>query len=167
MTRRVHLLRHAKSSWDDATLGDHDRPLAPRGIKASARLAHWIQENDIRPELILCSSALRATETLAKVEHALGSPRIVVADSFYAASADALKHRLSQLSPTLHDVLLIGHNPGLADVCQMLAQPSQEKERIAEKLPTGAFVTLETRVDWADLGPGCATIVHLVLPREL
>ena len=67
MTRRVHLLRHAKSSWDNPTVGDHERPLAPRGVKASARMARWIEENDVQPELVLCSSALRAQETLAGV----------------------------------------------------------------------------------------------------
>ena len=166
-TRRIHLLRHAKSSWDDATLEDHDRPLAPRGQNASTRLAQWIEESDVRPELVLCSSALRARETLARLEEALGAARVVVADSLYGASVDALVARLHGLSPNLTEVLLVGHNPGLADLCQLLAQPSPERERVAEKLPTGALVTLETRVDWADLGPECATIVHLVVPREL
>ena len=167
VTRRVHLLRHAKSSWDDETLGDHERPLAPRGVKAAARLAGWIRESDVRPKLVLCSSALRAQETLAGVNEALGSPRIVVADSLYAASADKLAHRLGRVSPGIRNVMIVAHNPGLADLCELLAQPSPEKERIAEKLPTGALVTLETDQEWADLGPECATIVHLVLPREL
>ncbi len=166
-TRRIHLLRHAKSSWDDATLGDHDRPLAPRGIKASARLARWISRSDVRPELVLCSSALRTRETLTGIEEALGSPRVVVADSLYAASAGALAHRLRRLPSQLSEVLLVGHNPGLADLCQLLAQQSPEKEQLAEKLPTGALVTLETHLDWADLVSECATITNLVLPREL
>ena len=167
-TRRVHLLRHAKSSWDDAALDDHERPLAPRGLKAAASIARWIEEHDdVRPELVLCSSAVRARETLAQVEDALGSPRIEIEDGLYAASADELVRRLGQLSPEMREVLLVGHNPGLADLCLLLARPSTESERIAEKLPTGALVTLETRSDWAALQPECATIVHLVLPREL
>ena len=167
MTRRVHLLRHAKSSWDDPTLGDRERPLAPRGLKAAAKLSLWIEAHDIRPDLVLCSSAVRARERLAQVEEALGSPRIAIEDGLYAASADELARRLGQLSPEMREVLLVGHNPGLADLCLLLARPSTESERIAEKVPTGALVTLETRSDWADLGPECATIVHLVLPREL
>ena len=168
MTRRIHLLRHAKSSWDDPTLRDDERPLAPRGLKAAASIARWIEEHDdVRPGLVLCSSALRARETLAQVEDALGSPRIEVEDGLYAASADELARRLGQLSPEMREVLLVGHNPGLADLCLLLARPSTESERIAEKLPTGALVTLETRSDWVDLGPECAKIAHLVLPREL
>ena len=124
-------------------------------------------ESDIRPKLVLCSSALRAQETLAKAVDALGSPRVVVADSLYAASAEELGRRLGRAPNNVRDVLLIGHNPGLADLCQMLAQRSPERDRIAEKLPTGALVTLETHVDWSDLAPECATIVQLVLPRAL
>jgi phosphohistidine phosphatase len=167
MTRRLHLLRHGKSSWDDPTLGDHERPLSPRGLKAATRMARWIAEHDIRPKLVLCSSALRARETLTTVEEALGSPRIVVADSLYAASADELARWLGRVSADVGEVMIIAHNPGLADLCQQLARPSPESERIAEKLPTGALVTLETNARWVDIGPGCATILHLVLPREL
>ena len=161
------MLRHAKSSWDDPTLDDHERPLAPRGVKAAVRVADWIRESDIRPELVLCSSAVRARETLAHMEHALGSPRIVVADSLYAASTDTLLHRLGRVPPGVRDVMIVGHNPGLEDLCLLLARPSSEKDLVAEKLPTGALVTLETDVSWADLAPDRATIVDIVLPREL
>lgn len=167
VVRRIHLLRHVKSSWDDATLSDHERPLAPRGEKAAARMAEWIEAHDVRPDLVLCSSALRARETLAKVEGALGSPRIVVADSLYAASAEELAQRLGRVPADVREVMIVAHNPGLADLCQLLAEPSPDKERIAEKLPTGALVTLETAAGWADLAPECATIAALVLPREL
>ena len=165
--RRIHLLRHAKSSWDDPTLGDFDRPLAPRGVKAAARMARWIRESDVRPELVLCSSAVRARETLVRVRDALGSPPIELEDGLYAASGDSLGNRLRQVSNDVGDVMLVGHNPGLADLCLLLARPSPEKDRIAEKLPTGALVTLETSSTWAELGPECATIVQRVLPREL
>ena len=167
MTRRIHLLRHAKSSWDDPALGDFDRPLAPRGVKAAGRIAQWIRESDVRPELILCSSAVRARETLARVQDALGSPRIEIEDGLYAASGDSLAARLRRLSDDVGDVMLVGHNPGLADLCALLAQPSPERERVAEKLPTGALVTLETDSHWVDLDPECAAIGHFIVPREL
>jgi phosphohistidine phosphatase len=167
VTRRIHVLRHAKSSWDDPSVDDHERPLAPRGVNAAARLAHWIRENDVRPQLVLCSSAVRTRETLAHVEDALGSPRIVVADSLYASSADTLLHRLGGVPAEVHAVMIVAHNPGLEDLCLLLARPSPGKDRVAEKLPTGALVTLETDASWADLAPGCATIVRVIVPREL
>jgi phosphohistidine phosphatase len=130
-------------------------------------MAHWIRENGVRPQLVLCSSAVRARETLARVEDALGSPRIVVADSLYAASADTLLHRLGGVPADVRDVLIVAHNPGLEDLCLLLARPSPEKDQVAEKLPTGALVTLETDVSWGDLTPGCATIAHVIVPRGL
>ena len=167
MSRRIHLVRHAKSSWNDSTLGDFERPLAPRGVKGAARIAQWIRESDVRPELVLCSSAARAQETLAGVRDALGSPRIEIEDGLYAVSGDSLAARLRRLSDDVGDVMLVGHNPGLADLCLMLAQPSTERDRVSEKLPTGALVTLETDSHWIALDPECAVIVHFMIPREL
>ena len=130
-------------------------------------MARWIEEHDVRPELVLCSSALRARETLTCVKEALGSPRIEIKDDLYAASGDVLLDRLRRLSDDVRDVMLVGHNPGLADLCRSLARPSPERERLVEKLPTGALVTLETTSAWTALGPESASIVQLVLPREL
>lgn len=101
------------------------------------------------------------------MQDALGSPRIEIEDGLYAASGDSLADRLRRLLDDVGDVMLVGHNPGLADLCLLLARPSPEKDRIAEKLPTGAFVTLETDARWAELVPECATIVRLILPRDL
>ena len=70
--KRVWLLRHAKSSWDDELLGDHERPLAPRGRKAAARIARWAAANGLRPDLVLCSTAVRARATLEIVLPELG-----------------------------------------------------------------------------------------------
>ena len=75
---RVHVLRHAKSSWDDPGLDDHDRPLAPRGKRAGAAMARWIAAHDVRPAVVLCSSAVRARATLELVLPALGEPSVLV-----------------------------------------------------------------------------------------
>ena len=72
--KRLWLLRHAKSSWDDPGLADHDRPLAPRGRKAGKRMRRWAAEHDVRPDLVLCSTAVRAQATLELVAPALGAP---------------------------------------------------------------------------------------------
>jgi len=159
--RRIHLLRHAKSSWDDPELTDHDRPLAPRGLKATRRLARWIAQEDIRPDLVLCSTATRAQETLARVAAALGSPPTLVEDGLYHASADALLGRLQQLPDAVGVVLLVGHNPGLEDLCDTLAG-------VATRLPTGALATFAADIgSWGELAPSGASLVSLVLPREL
>ena len=76
LVKRLWLLRHAKSSWDEPGLADHDRPLAPRGRKAAQRIRTWAAENDVRPDLVLCSTAVRARATLDLVAAALGAPEV-------------------------------------------------------------------------------------------
>jgi phosphohistidine phosphatase len=166
--KRLHLLRHAKSSWEDPSLADRDRPLAPRGQKAARRLARWAEAHELRPELVVCSPALRATQTLDRVLRALGSPEVVVEEPVYHASAEALLARVRTLPASIGSAVLVGHNPGLMELCLLLARSGEARDRVAENLPTGALVTLELDVDgWADARPGCAELTEVVLPREL
>ncbi|HEY7381734.1 MAG TPA: histidine phosphatase family protein [Gaiella sp.] len=166
--KRLHLLRHAKSSWDDAALADRDRPLAPRGRRAAARLSDWLETSDVRPELVLCSTALRARETLEGVHDALGGPEVAYLDGLYHAWEDALLTRIRAVPDTIDEVLLVGHNPGLGNLVLDLAADSRERQRIEGKLPTGALVSLQLdAVRWADVASGGGRIVSLVLPRDL
>lgn len=166
--RRLHLLRHAKSSWDDPTLRDRDRPLAPRGRKAAASIARWAREHDVRPRLVLCSDARRARETLEGVVPGLGTPEVRFEGGLYAASGEMLLERLKSLPDDVYDVLLVGHNPGLSDVLLLLAEPGELRERARAKVPTGALATLEAELtSWSELEPGCARLVAFVVPREI
>jgi phosphohistidine phosphatase len=165
--KRLHLLRHAKSSWDESGVDDHERPLAPRGRRAAKQLARWLDEHEVHPDLVLCSTAVRARETLDRVRDALGRPEVAYLDSLYLASGEALLARVRAL-PALGEVLVVAHNPGLAELALALAAESEERGRIAAKLPTGAWVTFELDVAaWADAAPGRGRITALVLPREL
>ena len=166
--KRLHLLRHAKSSWDDSSLDDRDRPLAPRGRKAARHLARWLEEHDVKPELALCSPALRATQTLDRVLAELGSPEVAVDDGLYHASATELLDRVRKLPDAVREAILVGHNPGLGDLCLLLARPGPERDRVAVNLPTGALATLDLDASsWAELEPACAELAQVVLPREL
>ena len=160
--RTLWLLRHAKSSWDDPALPDHDRPLAPRGLKAGKRIRRWAADHEVRPDLVLCSTAARARETLALVQPALGSPGVRFEVGLYHASAEFLLVRLRALDAHLDDVLLIGHNPGLHDLAHVLAPPGPDA------VPTGALAELRLEIEtWHDARPGCALLERLVLPRSL
>jgi phosphohistidine phosphatase len=166
--KRLYLLRHAKSSWDDPSVADHERPLAPRGRKAVRRLERWVAEHDVRPELVICSTATRAQQTIAGLLAPLGSPPLQLDERVYHASGAALLDRIRELGDGVGDVLLVGHNPGLADLCLQLSLPGELRDRVAAKLPTGAMTTLETDVEhWSDLAPGAARLTELALPREL
>lgn len=162
--KRLYLLRHAKSSWDEPGLDDRDRPLAPRGRKACRKLARHIRHEGIRPELVLCSSARRARETLELIGDALGDPAVEVEDELYAADSERMLRRLRTLPEGAASVLLIGHNPGLQDLAAGLASGST---RLAEAFPTGALASLAFDRPWFDLGQGAAELVAYVVPREL
>jgi phosphohistidine phosphatase len=160
--KTLWLLRHAKSSWDDPALADHDRPLAPRGRKAGKRIRRWAADNGTRPDLVLCSTAERAQATLELVLPGLGSPDVELEAGLYHASADVLLDRVRALGPELDGVLLIGHNPGLHDLASLLAPPG------VEALPTAALVELRLEVEsWGEARAGCALVQRAVLARTL
>ena len=152
---RLYLLRHAKSSWDDASLDDHDRPLAPRGRKASKAIGRYLRDHDIEPELVLCSSAKRARQTLARLGPAGVDARIE--PELYGASAQALLERLHAVPDEVASVMLIGHNPGMQQLAFNLAG-------LDDKFPTAALATFECS-RWRTLDQ--ATLVDYVRPREL
>jgi phosphohistidine phosphatase len=160
--KRLWLLRHLKSSWDEPGLADHDRPLAPRGRKAGKRIRQWAADHDVRPDLVLCSTAVRARATLELVAPALGAPAVEFESGLYHAWADELLERLRGIATEVDGVLLIGHNPGFHELVALLAPPGPAA------FPTGALAELLVAADeWSDLQPGGAKLGRLVLPREL
>jgi phosphohistidine phosphatase len=164
----VVLLRHAKSSWADDDLPDRERPLAPRGRKAAGRVAAYLAEQGVEPQLVLCSPALRARQTLELVRPALpGTTRVAVEEGLYGASAPDLLERLRRLPDDLDSVLLVGHNPGLQELAASLA-PRAERERLLGHFPTAALAVLALRQGgWPDLGGRPAVLVAFVVPRDL
>lgn len=166
--KRLYLLRHAKSSWKDTSLPDHDRPLAGRGRRAAKAIARHMRAHGVEPELVLCSTARRARETLDRIEPALGSPAVRVESDLYAASAPALLERLRGIPDTVESVMVIGHNPGLQQLALELARPASAASELAAKYPTGALATLAFDASsWQELGRDTAELVELVRPRDL
>lgn len=168
--RTLHLLRHAKSSWDDPGLEDRDRPLAPRGRRAGRLLASHIEQHGIGVDLVLCSSALRARQTLELVLPALrGAPDVRTEERLYGAGVAGLLSRLRSVDESDRRVLLIGHNPALQDLAERLAGDGDAAARQAlyRKFPTGALATLSVGSTWDSLSGGGAYLQSLVLPRGL
>ena len=156
------LLRHAKSSWDDPALADHDRPLAARGRRAAKLIGAHLRREQIPISLVLCSSARRARETLDLV----ASPgEIQIERGLYGASADQPLERLRRVPDEVDAVMLIGHNPAIQDLAVHLAGGGIE---LAErKFPTGALATLTFAGPWRALQPSHAELAAFVKPREL
>ena len=166
--KRVYLLRHAKSSWKEPGLPDRDRPLAGRGRRAAKAIARHLREHRIEPDLVLCSPARRARETLERIEPALGTGAVQVEPQLYGTTPDALLQLLRDLPETVASVLLIGHNPSLQQLALDLARPSPERRALAEKYPTAALATLAFPASsWRDLDVGTGELVAFVRPRDL
>jgi phosphohistidine phosphatase len=162
--KRLYLLRHAKSSWDEP-LADADRPLAPRGRKAAKRIAGYVEREGIRPDLVICSTAVRARQTLERVAPALGEPEVTFDERLYAASEGQLLARLREVPASVESVLLVGHNPGTAQLLALLAGSGRP---LPVEVPTGALASLSfSGAAWWELGPGDASLDAFVVPREL
>jgi phosphohistidine phosphatase len=166
--RRVLLLRHGKSSWKDPALADHDRPLAGRGRRAAKTIARHMRDQQIQPELVLCSTARRAQETYELVEPGLGQPAVRLERALYAASSSELLTRLRRLPNGVESVLVIGHNPGLQQLALALTRPSPLRAALAAKYPTAALASLALADEsWGRLEPGAAELDGFVRPRDL
>jgi phosphohistidine phosphatase len=167
---RLFVLRHAKSSWNNSYLSDHDRPLAPRGERAAEALAAHMATIDPPPALVLCSTARRAQETLEPVRATLpAATSVSVEDALYGASAPELLDRLRGVPDDTASVMLVGHNPGLEDLVKGLGRDGDPEllGRVQRKFPTGALATLAIPGPWKGLGWGAATLEAFVVPAEL
>ena len=172
MTKVILLLRHAKSSWSDDELSDHDRPLSRRGERAAALMADFIAAKAPRPDLILCSTANRTRQTLAPLAKRLGepSPPVSLERSLYLASEETLLERLHDLPSEVARVLLIGHNDGIGLLAERLAGRGKVAALLAlqQKFPTGALAFLRAPIErWPELAEGTAELRRFVRPRDL
>ena len=170
--KTILLLRHAKSAWSDARLDDHDRPLNGRGERAARVVADHLARLGPRPDLILCSTAVRTRQTLMPLLKRLADPAppISLEDRLYLAAEDTLLNRLRLVPDEVSTVLLIAHNDGIARLAELLAGsgPADLLAKLREKYTTGALATLRTPDGpWCDLAPGSAELVAFVRPRDL
>jgi phosphohistidine phosphatase len=118
----LSLLRHAKSSWDDASLKDFDRPLSERGENAAPRVGAYMAAQGLAPEFVLCSPAVRARQTLDLVLPHLGAgPTVVYEDRFYLAAPSVMLARVRKIEAKVRHVLIVGHDPGMQGLALELA----------------------------------------------
>ncbi|HSJ18432.1 MAG TPA: histidine phosphatase family protein [Solirubrobacterales bacterium] len=163
--KRLYLLRHAKSSWDEPGLADRARPLAPRGRRASKLIAAYLRDERIAPDLVLCSPAKRTRQTLNRIELDAGEVRFE--DELYAASAGQLLTIVNGIDDDVRSAMAIGHNPGLRDLALQLAGSGGDVGTMRAKFPTAALATLAFEGGWRELTPGGAELVAFVKPKQL
>lgn len=164
--KRLILTRHAKSAWDDPLTPDHDRPLNDRGKAAAADLGDWLASRGHVPGQVLCSDALRTRKTWSGVAPALpGTPVLDLKPALYHAGPDVMLAVLRHATADI--VMMIGHNPGIAEFAHRLVIRPPLHDGFA-KYPTGATLVAEFPIDtWAEAAFGQAAAVDFIVPREL
>jgi phosphohistidine phosphatase len=158
------LIRHAKSSWDDARLADYDRPLSKRGVRDLPVIGQALAARSPAPDLVVSSPACRACETAVAVAEAFGldPAHIVTHDRVYDAELDDLLAVIRGLDSSRSNVFLVGHNPGLFDLTEALTG------RRLPKLATCGVVMMKMPLrDWSEVRPGCAELVDHFAPKDL
>ncbi len=171
-TRRLILLRHAKSAWPD-DVPDHERPLAPRGRRDAPAAGRWLRKAGFVPDLVLCSTARRARETWQLAEGKLGAdPRAAFEQRIYGASSAQLLDLARQTPAGVGTLLIVGHDPAMHELILDLAGPPQDGAeaealaRVRAKHPAGAITVLAFTDGWPALGPGRARLADFVTPGD-
>jgi phosphohistidine phosphatase len=166
MTLRLILTRHAKSSWDDPLMSDHDRPLNERGKAAAADLGNWLASRGYVPDQVLCSDALRTRKTWSGIAPALpGTPILDLKPALYHAGPDVMLAVLRHA--TGKTVMMIGHNPGIAEFAHRIVARAPLNPDF-QRYPTGATLVVDFAADsWADVAWSMGSVDDFIIPREL
>ena len=171
MTRTLFLLRHAKSSWDDPTLEDFDRPLAKRGQEAAPLMGREMARRSWLPDLALVSAALRTRQTWDLVAPEFSREIAVTFDeTIYEAPVERILAAIQKVSADVATLVVVGHNPGFENLAEMLAAPESDREALAamrQKFPTAALARFSCIDEWAQLGPGGGVLTDFLTPRGL
>jgi phosphohistidine phosphatase len=167
--KTLTLLRHAKSSWDDAATRDFDRPLNKRGRRAASTVGREMRRLGLRFDQVIASPAVRVIETLRDVEEGYGGALDAEFDQrVYLASAEVLLELVQGARDNSTSLLLVGHNPGLENLVFRLGGEGPLNAEIALKYPTATLTEISFAVErWANVGSGAGTITRFIRPRDL
>ena len=160
---RLLLLRHAKSAWNHPGLRDHDRPLAPRGLRDAPRMGRYLREQGFTPAAALISTAVRARTTAELALDAAGAApdRLRLVPDLYGSSPDEIVEIVAGEGGSASPLLVVAHNPGMEDLAARFLGRH-------EHFPTAALLVARVPApDWAGLSPAAATVEAFVRPREL
>jgi phosphohistidine phosphatase len=165
MTKRLILIRHAKSSWD-APFDDHARTLNDKGRAGAAAVGDWLRNNGYSPDAIYCSDAARTRETTDVIVGALGiSPEITLKANMYHGQPTTLMRVLKQAAGDT--VALVAHNPGIAYFAEEIVAAAPDHSRFFE-YPTCSTLVCDFPInDWAEAVPRSGQVVDFVVPKDL
>jgi len=158
------LVRHAKSSWHDDTLADHERPLAERGERDAPRMGERLRVRGDHPALILTSSAKRALATAERIARAIGYRQraLRIEPVLYLADPETILGVIGAQDDALDHLMIIGHNPGLTELVDLLVPDLR-----LDNLPTSGIVAIDsTARRWAELGSPNASVAYFDYPKK-
>lgn len=161
MTRLI-LIRHAKSGWDDPMADDHARDLTDRGRKAASAIGRWLQSSGYRPDVVLCSDAMRTQETASHLLAAFDPPtNLQLVPALYHASPDTVLDQAQRQNAAC--IAIIGHNPGIGMVAHGVVKERPAHHRFGD-YPTCATTVIDFQ---HKIALGMGSVVDFVVPRDL
>ncbi len=161
--KRLILMRHAKSAWSERDTTDHERTLNPRGQENASAMGFWMEQNNLQPDHILCSDAIRTRETLQRLN--IGDVPSTFLRKLYLAEPDVMATALQSRSEAC--VLMVAHNPGSSMLAEMLVAHVPEHQGFF-KYPTCATLVVDFKIaDWRDLQLGTGKTIHFITPRDI
>lgn len=165
MPKRLTLIRHAKSSWNNANLSDFDRPLNQRGQNDAPKMGQIIQRELPKIDYVLCSTSQRTRETLLLLNKALNldQSKIGLQDALYHPSTKVIKNFIFRLPKNLDHVALISHNPATTELANQL-----QNEHHFDNVPTCGVVHIQFDiVSWEEILSAKGQLIHVVFPKEV
>lgn len=158
----LYILRHAKSSWDDNSLSDFERPLNERGFKTAPLMGEVMKKNSFVPEIIVCSTAKRAEQTARLIkESAKFEAAVKFEDAIYEASPMTLLRIVSEIGDEFKSALIVGHNPGFENLVRVLTGK-------LEPMPTAALAVIDLKIEsWNETNADGGNLREVIRPKDL
>jgi phosphohistidine phosphatase len=162
--KTLYIVRHAKSSWDDVHLSDHDRTVLPTGKKRTKKIARWLEEYKIFPDKIISSTAVRAYKTACLLAQGIGFPeeKIEKETALYDTDSEDIMEFLYTLPDTVEKVMVVGHNPAFTNLVNLFLDWGHQ----IDNLPTSGVAAIRFETDkWDELDLAEQQVEFLITPK--
>ena len=161
--KEIYVLRHAKSSWDNSNLSDFDRPLADRGISDAKKMSNFLKDMNIKIDKVLCSNAIRAKETFDLTADGFNFEidKATYLDKLYFGDTTIIIKDLKELDESLNNILIVGHNPTLHYLVEILTNES------INRFTTCNLAIISHDGEWVSLNSQQCSLKSLIRPKEL
>ena len=162
--KTIYIVRHAKSSWGDFSISDHERTLTQVGVNKTKKVIDFFNKNNVKPSVIICSSAIRAVETAKLIAQGINYDvnQIITNASLYHADVNDIYNELFGVDNKLNSAMIIAHNPTLTDFANEFAVP------VIDNLPTTGVICVEFETDnWHEITNAKYKVKFVVFPRML